>query len=884
MSSLQGAEQITEKYKRWAFVAGVIPVPFADFAAFSGVNLKMLSDLSDHYGVEFSESRARNILSALLGGAVPTVVAAGTVGSAIKSLPGVGSVLGAFTMPVFGAAATTALGKIFVRHFEEGGTLEDLEPEAVKESLRDELKEAVEEATSEEAVTEETPVEKIPAELEKAVEEASAEAAPVEEASAEATPAELEKAVEAASAEEASAEAVPVEEASVEEAEEAEEALETEQAPTEAEAIEETEDQDDGRGDRPLRVNLVASPLEEAGGEAEDAAAEAAPDRGWNWVFKREASRDEEALHEEARRLARLLVTEIKLYNEEVVEKSRRSGDIYDRLRDEIDRSRQMYEERIDPHLLGDGPDYFRQELIQRLAGGDERLLGDHVLIGNLPAEAAPAEAAPAEEASAEAADTATGQPGEATPEEVAPAELEEAIEEAEKVEEIQSEEAEEAESAGHGGSRSLTILIADDRVTVRKVVQLTFIDDDYRIIEAGNGKEALEKMAVERPDLVIADVHMPGASGYEVCRQAKQLFAGIPVLLLVGAFESFDQQRADAAGADSHLKKPFETQDLLDQVDALISKLPVEAAPADPETHAGKAELTSIKGIGPKLQGILKAEGIETLDQLAVAEVSELEAILEKHKLASPLRNPADWRARAQAALGEVSDDIASTSPLEDAGGEAEEVSHGGPRARTILLADENPTIHRVVEVALSEHDYEVISVSDGEGALEKLAVERPALVIADVHMPGADGYEVCRQAKQLHAGITVLLLVGAFERFDQQQADAAGADSHLIKPFDPRDFPNLVERLIGASPAEEAPDEVAPADREADVGKAELTRIKGIGPKLQGILKAEGIETLDQLAVAEVSELEAILEKHRMASALHNPADWPARAKAAL
>ncbi|MEM8996847.1 MAG: hypothetical protein AAGF23_18825, partial [Acidobacteriota bacterium] len=81
------------------------------------------------------------------------------------------------------------------------------------------------------------------------------------------------------------------------------------------------------------------------------------------------------ALHEEARRLARLLVSEIKLYNEEIIEEGRRSGNIYERLKDDIDRSRQMYEERIDPRLA-DQEDYFYQELVQRLAGGDERLLG----------------------------------------------------------------------------------------------------------------------------------------------------------------------------------------------------------------------------------------------------------------------------------------------------------------------------------------------------------------------------------------------------------------------------------------------------------------------------------------------------------------------------
>ncbi|NJL29668.1 MAG: hypothetical protein HC897_18140, partial [Thermoanaerobaculia bacterium] len=82
-----------------------------------------------------------------------------------------------------------------------------------------------------------------------------------------------------------------------------------------------------------------------------------------------------DALHEEARRLARLLVSEIKLYNEEIIEQGKREGNIYDRLREDVDRSRQMYEERIDPRIRG-GEDYFYQELVQRLAGGDPRLLG----------------------------------------------------------------------------------------------------------------------------------------------------------------------------------------------------------------------------------------------------------------------------------------------------------------------------------------------------------------------------------------------------------------------------------------------------------------------------------------------------------------------------
>ncbi len=83
----------------------------------------------------------------------------------------------------------------------------------------------------------------------------------------------------------------------------------------------------------------------------------------------------DQPLHEEAKRLARLLVSEIKLYNEEQVLEGRRNRDIYHRLKDDIDRSRQIYEERIDASVRG-STDYFQQELVRSLAGGDPRAMG----------------------------------------------------------------------------------------------------------------------------------------------------------------------------------------------------------------------------------------------------------------------------------------------------------------------------------------------------------------------------------------------------------------------------------------------------------------------------------------------------------------------------
>lgn len=116
------------------------------------------------------------------------------------------------------------------------------------------------------------------------------------------------------------------------------------------------------------------------------------------------------------------------------------------------------------------------------------------------------------------------------------------------------------------------TILLADDSVTIQKVVELTFMDEDFRVSAVSNGAEAIAQLSESKPDVVIADVHMPGAGGFEVCRRSKELYPTVPVLLLVGTFEGFDADEAMRCGADGHLKKPFDSQDLMRRVRELSS------------------------------------------------------------------------------------------------------------------------------------------------------------------------------------------------------------------------------------------------------------------------------------------------------------------------
>jgi len=117
-------------------------------------------------------------------------------------------------------------------------------------------------------------------------------------------------------------------------------------------------------------------------------------------------------------------------------------------------------------------------------------------------------------------------------------------------------------------------LLIADDSVTIRKVVELTFADEGFDVTSVSTGEEAMQKFAEIKPDIVIADINMPEPTGYQICERIKhdEATKHIPVLLVVGSFEPFDQTEAERVGADGFLTKPFQSiRDLISRVDDLL-------------------------------------------------------------------------------------------------------------------------------------------------------------------------------------------------------------------------------------------------------------------------------------------------------------------------
>lgn len=141
-------------------------------------------------------------------------------------------------------------------------------------------------------------------------------------------------------------------------------------------------------------------------------------------------------------------------------------------------------------------------------------------------------------------------------------------------------------------------ILLADDSVTIQKVIELTFLDEDYEVKAVSNGDEAIAALPQVNPDFVIADVHMPGANGYEVCRRSKEHRPDIPVLLLVGTFEPFDEGQSRAVGADSFLKKPFDSQELLQRVEELLASRSAAAPPAASAAAAPAGDLLAMPSL----------------------------------------------------------------------------------------------------------------------------------------------------------------------------------------------------------------------------------------------------------------------------------------------
>jgi CheY-like chemotaxis protein len=324
----------------------------------------------------------------------------------------------------------------------------------------------------------------------------------------------------------------------------------------------------------------------------------------------------------------------------------------------------------------------------------------------------------------------------------------------------------------------SRTILLADDSLTIQKVVELTFADTEYEVVAVSSGDDLLQRLPEVRPDLVICDVIMPGRDGYDVCQEIKSNsdFLHLPVILLTGTFEPFDRDRAIAVGCSEIITKPFEAKKLVDAVERLAAApdAPPPAAvdtqsigPEDLSTPDADEELDDTKvsqEFGPGGLVVEDAPAADPEDEIAAEtppaaedeepphveiesgddfggleldtpDLPEVDAPLEIGKLEEPVSDPAktlaagDFGAIMETEEVETIDDVAEPAlhegPFIDAGAEdevfpseEEEVETAPPEE---VKADPSLTTPIDVAAVMAQHEPEVVPAMSDE-------IEEPA------------------------------------------------------------------------------------------------------------------------------------------------------------
>jgi CheY-like chemotaxis protein len=174
------------------------------------------------------------------------------------------------------------------------------------------------------------------------------------------------------------------------------------------------------------------------------------------------------------------------------------------------------------------------------------------------------------------------------------------------------------------------TLLVADDSPTIQRLVTETFADADFNIVSVSNGDAALRKLEELHPDVILADVFMPGKNGYELCAyvQHNAALQHTPVILLAGAYDVFDENAA--AGAASTITKPFEPQALADLVTAVLAAADEKAAarrnapaPAEDTDLLGLGQLFSPESPQPTSAPALTTEDIDRIADRVIQKLS---------------------------------------------------------------------------------------------------------------------------------------------------------------------------------------------------------------------------------------------------------------------
>ncbi len=260
-------------------------------------------------------------------------------------------------------------------------------------------------------------------------------------------------------------------------------------------------------------------------------------------------------------------------------------------------------------------------------------------------------------------------------------------------------------------------VLLADDSITIQKVVELILTEQGFEVKAVNNGQEAITTMLSYTPDIVLADAEMPVLNGYQLCERIKNnsRTKHIPVILLAGAFEPIDTDLAKSVGADGTLTKPFEAQELLNKINSFLKK--EEKAEEIIEEITETAEEASV---------VSSEEAVWEIEEPALEEVPS--EISEISPAPSPTVNSVT-NAQKESLIEEAPEAVMEEVPII----EKDEVGSEIPMESSTGIGEKNiqPDVVRAIKEVILSSDIDSIIRSAVKESIERMLAERlPGLV----------------------------------------------------------------------------------------------------------------------------------------------------------
>jgi len=418
------------------------------------------------------------------------------------------------------------------------------------------------------------------------------------------------------------------------------------------------------------------------------------------------------------------------------------------------------------------------------------------------------------------------------------------------------------------------TILLADDSLTIQKVVELTFAETDFDVVAVSSGDELLERMVEVSPDIVICDTIMPGTDGYDVCQNIKSdpSTLHVPVIMLTGTFEPFDRDRAMAVGCSEIVTKPFEARKLVETVQKLARDGGAAAVPGSVSGEVGPSEFEGAVA-PPVFEGAVTPPPAEVYEGAVSPPVEEEEAYGTMMMTESPeLEGAAEEKAAegldfttsgfaAMEAAGEPAADAGYHSPTEGLEFEASTpeapVADQAPPETPVAYQETQPLSHE--DIAVAKENYEA-EIADQE-PFGTPAEEEPAAV-------GAFGMEPEEEESADTVPPEAFAHAEAYE--EESSSDANDDTELLVAPYAGE------PGFDGAADIPAAPEEpdTAPVEAVTGYGETEASTEPATGFGDVQPVSPAGLEDIPEEPVgtdietggmAELPEVEEIEENDR-------------------